>query len=139
LAADATVDLIDNAQRRGCWPAMRMCRPRSRPRCGRRARAASTCASCWCARRVQADGARRLPGRPASTSRSTRGTTIRAAFAIVDDNVALPTLSEGAAAHAETVNVFQRAPELAQSCAVVLASVPAGRRAVSGRGGLRGL
>jgi phosphatidylserine/phosphatidylglycerophosphate/cardiolipin synthase-like enzyme len=84
-------------------------------------------------------GARRLPGRPASTSRSTRGTTIRAAFAIVDDNVALPTLSEGAAAHAETVNVFQRAPELAQSCAVVLASVPAGRRAVSGRGGLRGL
>ncbi|AOK16259.1 hypothetical protein WT26_09665 [Burkholderia cepacia] len=38
-------------------------------------------------------------------------------FVIVDDSVALTTLSEGAAAHAETVNVFQRAPELAQSYA----------------------
>ncbi|MBY4832803.1 phospholipase D-like domain-containing protein [Burkholderia dolosa] len=38
-------------------------------------------------------------------------------FVIVDDNVALTTLSDGAAAHAETVNVFQRAPELAQSYA----------------------
>ncbi|RQR54062.1 hypothetical protein DIE18_28880 [Burkholderia sp. Bp9125] len=38
-------------------------------------------------------------------------------FVIVDDDVALTTLADGAPAHAETVNVFQRAPELAQSYA----------------------
>ncbi|MGS0893311.1 phospholipase D-like domain-containing protein [Burkholderia stagnalis] len=38
-------------------------------------------------------------------------------FAIVDDSVALTTLSDGAAVRAETVNVFRRAPELAQSYA----------------------
>ncbi|RQR49853.1 hypothetical protein DIE19_31325 [Burkholderia sp. Bp9126] len=38
-------------------------------------------------------------------------------FVIVDDDVALTTPADGAPAHAETVNVFQRAPELAQSYA----------------------
>ena len=38
-------------------------------------------------------------------------------FAIVDDSVALTTLSDGAAEQADTVNVFRRAPELAQSYA----------------------
>ncbi|KVA12598.1 hypothetical protein KDW55_02695 [Burkholderia sp. AU19243] len=36
-------------------------------------------------------------------------------FVIVDDSVALSTLSDGTAARAETMNVFERAPELAQS------------------------
>ncbi|KVT62134.1 hypothetical protein [Burkholderia ubonensis] len=38
-------------------------------------------------------------------------------FVIADDSVALATLSASAPAHAETVNVFERAPELAQSYA----------------------
>ncbi|MCM3352156.1 hypothetical protein M3616_23665, partial [Bacillus velezensis] len=38
-------------------------------------------------------------------------------FLIVDDSVALTTLSDGAAAQADTVNVFRRAPDLAQSYA----------------------
>jgi len=38
-------------------------------------------------------------------------------FAIVDDSVALTTLPERAQSRAETVNVFRRAPELAQTYA----------------------
>lgn len=54
LAADATVDLIDNAQRRVLLAGYAHVPPAVAAALRARARAASTCASCWCARRVQA-------------------------------------------------------------------------------------
>ena len=65
--------------------------------------------------KIAAEAGRRWPG--IDVAIDSRHGDPAPRFVIVDDSVALATLSDGAAARAETVNVFQRAPELAQSYA----------------------
>jgi phosphatidylserine/phosphatidylglycerophosphate/cardiolipin synthase-like enzyme len=118
-AADATVDLIEQAQRRVLLAgytqgppvvasALRAARARGievrvvlvrSPRAGRYS------------------GAGYLKSAGIDVAIDSRHGDPAPRFVIVDDSVALTTLSDGAAAHAETVNVFRRAPELAQSYA----------------------
>ncbi|KVF08917.1 hypothetical protein WJ04_08775 [Burkholderia vietnamiensis] len=119
LAADATVDLIDNAQRRVLLAGYAHVPPAVAAAL-RAARARGVDVRVVLVRSARAgrySGAGYLKAAGIDVAIDSRHDDPAPRFAIVDDNVALPTLSEGAAAHAETVNVFQRAPELAQSYA----------------------
>ena len=118
-AADATVDLIEQAQRRVLLAGYTQVPP--------------VVASALRAARARGIEVRGVLVRSPRAGRSSGAGYLKSAgidvaidsrhgdpaprFVIVDDSVALTTLSDGAAAHAETVNVFRRAPELAQSYA----------------------
>ncbi|WP_175922114.1 phospholipase D-like domain-containing protein [Burkholderia latens] len=116
-AADATVDLIASAQRRvllagydNVPPAVAAALRDARSR-GVEVRVLLVRA----ARAGRYSGAGYLKSAGIDVAIDLRHGEPAPRFVIVDDSVALSTLSDGAAAHAETMNVFQRAPELAQS------------------------
>ncbi|KHK60146.1 hypothetical protein PI86_05355 [Burkholderia sp. A9] len=118
-AADATVDLIENAQRRVLLagyayvpPAVAAALRAARAR-GIEVRVVLARSS----RTGKYSGAGYLKSAGIDVAIDSRHGDPAPRFVIVDDSVALTTLSDGAAAHADTVNVFHRAPELAQSYA----------------------
>lgn len=118
-AADATVDLIRQAQHR-VWlagytqvpPAVAGALRAAHGR-GVEVRVVLNRAS----RSGRYSGAAYLTGAGIDVAIDTRNADPAPRFVIVDDSVALTTLSEGAPAQAETVNVFPCAPELAQTYA----------------------
>ncbi|AFQ48593.1 phospholipase D-like domain-containing protein [Burkholderia cepacia] len=118
-AADTTVDLIENAQRRVLLagyayvpPAVAAALRAARAR-GIEVRVVLARSS----RTGKYSGAGYLKSAGIDVAIDSRHGDPAPRFVIVDDSVALTTLSDGAAAHADTVNVFHRAPELAQSYA----------------------
>ncbi|PRF98180.1 phospholipase D-like domain-containing protein [Burkholderia ambifaria] len=118
-AADATVDLIGQAQRRVLLagyayvpPAVAAALRTARSR-GIEVRVVLVRSS----RAGKYSGAGYLKSAGIDVAIDSRHGDPAPRFVIVDDSVALTTLSDDAAARTETVNVFQRAPELAQSYA----------------------
>ncbi|HIE1302151.1 MULTISPECIES: phospholipase D-like domain-containing protein [Burkholderia] len=118
-AADATVDLIGQAQRRVLLAGYTHVPPAvASALCAARARGVEVRVVLLRSPRAgRYSGAGYLKSSGIDVAIDSRHGDPAPRFVIVDDSVALTTLSEGAAAHAETVNVFQRAPELAQSYA----------------------
>ncbi len=118
-AADATVGLIRNAQRRVLLAGYAYVPPAVAGAL-RDARGRGVEVRVVLARSARAgkySGAGYLKGAGIDVAIDTRLDAPAPRFVIVDDNVVLTTLSDSAPAHAETVNVFERAPELAQSYA----------------------
>ncbi|MGU7779643.1 phospholipase D-like domain-containing protein [Burkholderia sp. PU8-34] len=118
-AADATVDLIQQAQRRVLLAGYAYVPPAVAGAL-RDARARGVEVRVVLVRSARAgkySGAGYLKSAGIDVAIDTRHDDPAPRFVIVDDSVALTTLTEGAPTHAETVNVFHRAPELAQSYA----------------------
>ncbi|KVD43525.1 hypothetical protein WS89_19165 [Burkholderia sp. MSMB1072] len=118
-AADATVDLIEQAQRRVLLAGYTQVPPAVASAL-RSARARGIEVRVVLVRPPRAgrySGAGYLKSAGIDVAIDSRHGGPASRFAIVDDSVALTTLSDGAAEHADTVNVFRRAPELAQSYA----------------------
>ncbi|KVO94575.1 hypothetical protein WJ83_27075 [Burkholderia ubonensis] len=118
-AADATVDLIRHAQRRVLLagyayvpPAVAGALHDARGR-GLEVRVVLV----RTARAGKYSGAGFLKGAGIDVAIDMRRDAPAPRFVIADDSVALATLPDSAPAHAETVNVFECAPELAQSYA----------------------
>ncbi|KWF29832.1 phospholipase D-like domain-containing protein [Burkholderia pseudomultivorans] len=118
-AADATVDLIERAQRRVLLAGYAYVPPAVASAL-RAARARGIEVRVVLVRSAHAgkySGAGYLKSAGIDVAIDSRHGDPAPRFVIVDDSVALTTLSGDAAARAETVNVFRRAPELAQSYA----------------------
>ncbi|MDN7429434.1 hypothetical protein CFB89_06030 [Burkholderia sp. AU16741] len=118
-AVDATVDLIEQAQRRVLLAGYTQVPP-AVANALRAARARGIEVRVVLVRSPRAgrtSGAGYLKSAGVDVAIDSRHGGPASRFMIVDDSVALTTLSDGAAEHADTVNVFRRAPELAQSYA----------------------
>ncbi|AVR21762.1 phospholipase D-like domain-containing protein [Burkholderia multivorans] len=116
-AADATVALIAHAQRRVLLAGYAYVPPAvaSALRAARVRGVDVRVVLVRSARAGKYSGAGYLKSAGIDVAIDSRRTEPMPRFVIVDDSVALPASSDGAAAQAETVNVFERAPELAQS------------------------